>query len=229
MGAPVSLPGKGDDQVRVQLEFTSRDLDTDPPPARCHIRGYKTTRGWVLLLWAPDGPTDMILAWARAQTEGEEIDFGEIGERTVALRCEALPEKWRMLFGSFDADHLILDPDGGARTRIEGPRNHVGGFLTEAGLETDTTSVTIVDADDGERPDDLLTGRQNRALSRAAALGYFEIPRKIQLSELANQLDMSTSALSELLRRAQARLVTAYLENQLGGLEALVELEEPQA
>ncbi|MHC1591922.1 MAG: helix-turn-helix domain-containing protein [Candidatus Helarchaeales archaeon] len=46
-----------------------------------------------------------------------------------------------------------------------------------------------------------LTRRQMEVLDLALKLGYYDIPRKITLTELAKKLKMSKSSLSELLRR----------------------------
>lgn len=56
-----------------------------------------------------------------------------------------------------------------------------------------------------------LTPRQVVALSRAVAAGYYALPRRTDLQRLADALGISTSAYSELLRRAEARLVEAYV------------------
>lgn len=220
-----SLPGEGNDEVLVQIELSASDLGASPPPTRCHVRAYKTTSGWVVLLWSPHGPSDATRAWAKGEIDSAEIAFGEIGERTVALECDDLPGSWRTLFALFAADHLILKPDGTAHTQIRGTREEVGEFLAGLG-ESETESVEILPEADERVREDLLTDRQQRALGRAAALGYFEVPRRTQLEELADRLDMSTSALSELLRRAQGRLISAYLDDRLGGLEAVLDLEE---
>lgn len=225
-GPPISIPGGSGDKVNVRLELSARDLDTAPPPSRCHLRAYKTTAGWVLLLWSPHGPTDSMRAWIRAQTEAEEIEFGEIGERTLGFRCQNLPPAWETLFGLFDADHLILESDGTAFTRLEGPREQIGEFLVGLDLEVSTGSVEMLrEVDEGMR-EDILTEAQEHALGRAAALGYFDVPRSIQLEDLADGLGTSPSALSELLRRAQSRLVSTYLDNELGGLEAVLDIDE---
>jgi predicted DNA binding protein len=48
----------------------------------------------------------------------------------------------------------------------------------------------------------LLTAKQRTALNAALDAGYFEVPRTTNLSELAEQLDISQQALSKRLRRA---------------------------
>jgi predicted DNA binding protein len=52
-----------------------------------------------------------------------------------------------------------------------------------------------------------LTAEQHEALKMAHDRGYFQVPRKVDLDDLAEELDISHQALSERLRRAQASLV----------------------
>lgn len=52
-----------------------------------------------------------------------------------------------------------------------------------------------------------LTDRQREALLTAHEMGYFEIPRTASLEDVASELDITASSLSERLRRAQSHLV----------------------
>lgn len=56
-------------------------------------------------------------------------------------------------------------------------------------------------------PGDGLTDRQREALRTAYDMGYFDIPRRTSLEELASKLDISASSVSERLRRAQTQLI----------------------
>jgi len=55
-----------------------------------------------------------------------------------------------------------------------------------------------------------LTDRQREALVTAHEKGYFEIPRTASLDEIAAELGISASSLSERLRRAQTHLVETH-------------------
>ncbi|MEM0449341.1 MAG: helix-turn-helix domain-containing protein [Methanomassiliicoccales archaeon] len=59
-----------------------------------------------------------------------------------------------------------------------------------------------------------LTGRQSHALRMAYDLGYFDIPRKINLDQLAKRMEISKPSLDIILRRAQRKLV----EEQMASL-----------
>ncbi|MFD1684858.1 helix-turn-helix domain-containing protein [Halobellus litoreus] len=60
---------------------------------------------------------------------------------------------------------------------------------------------------ESEPPGDGLTDRQHEALRTAYELGYFDIPRKASLEDVAAELGISPSSVSERLRRAQTQLI----------------------
>ena len=58
-----------------------------------------------------------------------------------------------------------------------------------------------------ESPGEGLTDRQYEALRTAYELGYFDIPRRASLDDVAAELDITASSVSERLRRAQTQLI----------------------
>jgi predicted DNA binding protein len=56
-----------------------------------------------------------------------------------------------------------------------------------------------------------LTAKQKRIVQLALEYGYFEYPRQIRQRELAKLCGISSSSLSEILRRAEKGAVKAYL------------------
>ncbi len=52
-----------------------------------------------------------------------------------------------------------------------------------------------------------LTERQSEILDQAVKLGYYEIPRKITLTELAEKLSLAKSTISGILRRIDKKLI----------------------
>lgn len=61
--------------------------------------------------------------------------------------------------------------------------------------------------------DDELTMPQREALILAKETGYFEVPRRTTLVELANEFDISDSAMSQRLRRGIGTLLESSSEN----------------
>jgi predicted DNA binding protein len=58
----------------------------------------------------------------------------------------------------------------------------------------------------------VLTEKQRRALELALEGGYYERPREIDLTSIAEQLDISKSAVSQRLRSAERKLIQNTLE-----------------
>jgi len=59
-------------------------------------------------------------------------------------------------------------------------------------------------------PDPLLTDRQEWVLDEAINHGYYDTPRRTTLVDLADELDMAKSTCSEILHRAEERIVKEY-------------------
>ncbi|WP_138798451.1 helix-turn-helix domain-containing protein [Halostella sp. PRR32] len=62
-----------------------------------------------------------------------------------------------------------------------------------------------------------LTDQQRELLLRAFYAGYFDVPRRVSQSDLADQLDVSTSAVSQQLRRAIEQLITTTIDADSSG------------
>lgn len=67
-----------------------------------------------------------------------------------------------------------------------------------------------------------LTQRQAELLQFCKDRGYYEIPRRATLRGLAKDLGISSTALSKSLRRAEARILSAYVERMRHNLPTKV-------
>ena len=81
----------------------------------------------------------------------------------------------------------------------------------------DTVEAVVDDFSDrvrGANADDaVLTAHQREALEAAIDAGYYEQPRDTSLTDLAAELDVAKSTLSGVLRRAEAALSRAYVDD----------------
>ncbi len=82
----------------------------------------------------------------------------------------------------------------------------------EALVETLKGLVKVVDVE-YSRPisEAFLTEHQRRVLREAVAAGYYEIPRRANLDDLARRLGISRSSVADALRRAEAKAVRLIL------------------
>jgi hypothetical protein len=62
---------------------------------------------------------------------------------------------------------------------------------------------------------DLLTQRQRELLTAAVEAGYYETPRACTLTQLADQLGMAKSTVSETLHRAEGRVIREFVDEPI--------------
>jgi predicted DNA binding protein len=62
-------------------------------------------------------------------------------------------------------------------------------------------------------PTKALTSKQERVLKSALEMGYYEYPKRVSTEELASALGQSPSTVSEILRRAERRIISEYFEH----------------
>lgn len=140
-----------------------------------------------------------------------------LGARTIRnddeglwIQCQALSELWARLFRHVRLDAAELLPNGNAVLELTASRWEIATFtrlLAQAGASPRLERVAPI-----QKPPSLLTPSQDEAIRAAAAHGYYEIPRPLNLHDLAERMGVSSGSLSERLRRAEQRLVRRYIE-----------------
>jgi len=106
-------------------------------------------------------------------------------------------------------EYPIVVRDGWAEFTFTGTRSDlrdVRSWLDALGATYELVSLLGSHADGG-----ILTDRQAEVLRAGYRAGYFEVPRRCTLAELAADLEVDKSTASEIIRRAHERLVGWYL------------------
>ena len=104
-------------------------------------------------------------------------------------------------------ERIEVLPDGWRQTGWFATRDAFNEFSTFWQQNADFQLSRLTRDGESEPPGDGLTDQQHEALRTAYELGYFDIPRRASLQEVAAELDISASSVSERLRRAQTRLI----------------------
>jgi len=95
--------------------------------------------------------------------------------------------------------------DGEATLEVTAPHDRLsalGEAFEEVGLR-----YTVEHISEEVDPETLLTDRQRRVLKAAVDRGYYDTPRECTLTDLAGELDVAKSTLSEVLHRAEGRVL----------------------
>lgn len=120
----------------------------------------------------------------------------------IFSKYDCLPRYRRIDKGSFLMETYASDTDT------------ISDIVSEVRTISDKVSVkSIVPTDDSNGSEleivDLteMTNKQRQALHYAKEAGYYDSEKKISLQDLAAKMDVSTSALSQLLQRAETNVI----------------------
>ncbi|MDS0477196.1 helix-turn-helix domain-containing protein [Natrinema sp. 1APR25-10V2] len=104
-------------------------------------------------------------------------------------------------------ERIEVLPDGWRQTGWFADRDAFGKFTAFWKRNAGFQLHRLTRDGESEPPGDGLTDRQHEALRIAYELGYFDIPRRASLEDVAAELEISASSVSERLRRAQTQLI----------------------
>jgi predicted DNA binding protein len=213
----------------------ARVLEPASPVVTCRVRVGLPSSCWLRALTASDpecavevldrsdGPDQRSMTTARVHgPEGpareaqlpslprvEEIEILAREPAALLLRVRHALQPWSR--PALDHGVLYRYPywvrEGEAIWTLSAPSERLRGFL--AAISPRVTGISMEALRPGVAPcsDPRWTDRQQELLQRAVAEGYFEVPRRVSLTGLAERLGVSKSTLSERLAIIERRLL----------------------
>lgn len=106
--------------------------------------------------------------------------------------------------------------DGRATWQLTTPRERLsalGEQLDAAGIVYELESVVDLERDS---PAAILTDRQREVLLHALGMGYYDVPRRATLTEVADSLGVAKATASDVLHRAESHLIEWFASEHLG-------------
>lgn len=175
----------------------------------------------IVFMWARASPDELDRFEAALDADATVSDVNRLSDRTderlyrMALTGEA-PVTTAPVWVELGAARLAMRYfDGHWRARMRFPdRETLSEFRAFCEEEDLGFRLYRLCEDEGreEHPGDGLTDCQREALRLAADWGYFDLPRRTSLADLAAELDISDQAVSERLRRGCARLIRRHVD-----------------
>jgi hypothetical protein len=130
---------------------------------------------------------------------GMEAQLGEQIEDLSELRALATTDSI--------IERIRVTPTGWIQTGWFSDREVLDEFRTFWQRNGKFTLQRLTYDGEAEEAGDGLTDHQREALRTAYEMGHFDIPRTVTLNEVATELGITASSLSERLRRAQTHLI----------------------
>lgn len=189
------------------------------PAVRIRLeRVVPTGAGPIPYVWVPDAHIDAVEGTLR------EMDAVDAIARLDSVDGETLV---RIEWAQLPTDFLAALADSGARVYETVGEDETWRFslrfpdheamttfyrqCLDKGIEITVRTVDSSNADGASGVGLDITDAQRETLRVALAAGYFDVPRQVNLTELADQLDISDTATSERLRRGISALLIRTL------------------
>lgn len=144
--------------------------------------------------------------WEHVPQPGEEHLY--VIEFTAPELPEALGDASEELLGTCDPEVS----DCCVSMSLVGPQESISETVREyetAGVSPDLRKLGTYEG--GDDPLDGLTERQREVVATAYEMGYYEVPRDVSTDEVAAELDLDPSTVTEHLQRAERNLLTHHL------------------
>jgi hypothetical protein len=139
-----------------------------------------------------------------------------VAPKSLEATFAELPAPWDWLLEDGCVGTLVVTPEGTlslvvkhqpkqVQAYIEGLRTRLGPEQVRVRTHYGHDSISRVE----------VTKRQAEVISLAVALGYYEVPRRLDLRTLAKKLNLSLGATSELMRRGEATIIASYIDSMI--------------
>lgn len=178
-----------------------------------------TDEGMLPYLWVLDGDLDRFEERATEASAVEELSRVERLEERGLYEASWTGTASTVVSAIGDADGTVLSARGTAerfRFRVRFPgRSRARIFQSRCADSDVAIEIEKLYGSSGTASRERygLTEKQYSTIRLAYERGYFEEPREVTLENLGSELDISSRAVSQRLRRATARLVDRMLED----------------
>ncbi|MHB8603816.1 MAG: helix-turn-helix domain-containing protein [Thermoplasmatota archaeon] len=157
-----------------------------------------------------------VAAWM-AEWAGSKPQVAPGATATVMrVVTDHFPAPFDRVFTRARVGDVFIAFSGRATLVLSGAREDIIQFAQTSRRDA---SVLVKSVASVRAPPSLLTASQERLLQIAVDAGYYSIPRTLNLRALARLVGRSPSAVSELLRNAEARLLTKHVRAMKGATE----------
>lgn len=217
---PISGAAMISAQFRIQLpeDIWVADLSTEHPDATFRLlSGYKLDEHALELGEVRGGEPEAVVAAMREHPAIDGYELLESGRERALGKYETTDTGLYEFVeqSGFTIEFPVEVEAGWYEFDLTGTREELDRL--RAALEASPYQYDLDTLVTTTGTDSLLTDRQRELLETAVREGYFEVPRRCTLAELADEVGVDKSTASTVLRRGEGRLVKWFLSGPGAG------------
>lgn len=216
-GSSNDASSQGEKTLARRIDLSCSELELPEPPSAVHLRPRWPCKDpfWWVRAETTAGRVPSIQEWLRRWDPVDVFPAPGLAPKSITARFRGLENPWQVLADA-EVQQMVLTPVGTATLVVETDAAKLKQRLNRLkdGLGIDQMRVRpYYGKTTGETEHLKLTPRQEEVLSVAVAMGYYEVPRRVSLRDLAKKLDMSLGATSELIRRGESLIVGGFIDS----------------
>lgn len=171
-----------------------------PPGIDLHVKLIRSNDSYWLTTLADGDKQLTINKWLSAyKPERVIIDEGISPKKQVFI-FKAIPEKWKLLIDELDLAYIHFNNDK-CTIHTNNELNEIKDFIYKLNDEVLVSNECK------------LTSKQVFAIHTASKMGYYMVPKKTSLHEIAKVMNTTPAAVSELLRRGEQNIIETHINN----------------
>lgn len=193
----------------LRFDLPCDTLGFEPPPVAVQLRFLPEATRWTLVVVVPPGKAGEVASWASRQAPMQVHVAPGLAPRVLRCELEDLPPQWLAWLTTVRVVQADIAPHGMATLFVQGTPAQLARLATALGDPLAShhrlyglQALNLVP----------LTARQLEVLGNAVALGYYDVPHRVDLRQLGKSMNLSVSAVSQLLRRAQAHVIRSFVD-----------------
>lgn len=195
-----------------RIDLPASELGFSAPPVALSLTFFELPKGWSLVAIAPPAKPPAVARWLEQYGPTLISIAPGLSPKVLRARFTTLPASWKKFLDAIVVHYLEIKPDGSASLFIEDTPEKVEAFVASVQFAVPRARSRKT-LSQGGLGSVRLTARQVEVMSLAVALGYYEVPHKVTLRTLAKKLALSVGAVSELLRRGEALIISNYVDS----------------
>lgn len=188
------------------------------PPCRLQLKFFQAKGRWSAYLLFSSEKLRQVEEWIESYNP-RDVHIGPgIGPRVIRVEFDTLPDELAFLLNTVRVQNISLHPQSVASVILSDTQSTINAFVKTINTSAKVSEHEVRIRESTNRTPPMpvnVTPRQTEALSLAVALGYYEVPHRVGLREIAVKMDMSLGALSGLLRRAESSVLHSYVDHTL--------------
>lgn len=176
------------------------------------LSAYPTGDQLLVILKAEMDSPEELVEFFEPSTFVHDFEVRHLDDRSIVVGYSLpfVPPPIRAIFNAGELPRFpVRIKNGYVIAEMTTSHDRISQF--KSGLEATGIPFDVLSVRQTESPLEILTDRQREFVTAAVEYGYYDTPRRCTLTELADELNVSTATASNVLHRTEEKIIKEFL------------------